>query len=124
MYTGGYAREIEPTFGVSERELSPVPPLHGQTGSIPGLQSAAIPGHIRVAERDQFEREIASVPALGVPRKCDQAPLWISVQQRVKPGLESATSLVGHGLMSQVLWNMNRTRKNDVQTVGTRGRQH
>src|SRR5258706_11527106 len=107
MFTGGYAREIEPTFGVSERELSLVPPLHGQTGSIPGLQSAAIPGHIRVTERDQFEREIASVPAFGVPRNYDQAPPWISVQQGVEPSLESATLLVDHGLISQVRWNMN-----------------
>jgi len=60
-----------------------------------------------VAERNQFEGEIASVPALGIPRNRDQAPTWISVQQGVEPSLESATLLVGHGLMPQVLWNMN-----------------
>lgn len=96
MYTRGYAHEIvpatvkEPTFGVRERGrhqfgLCTGKPVASQASSPP-----AIPGHIRVAERDQFEREIASLPAFGVPRSYDQTPPWISLQQGVEPSLESA----------------------------------
>src|SRR6516225_1355108 len=95
---------------------------HRITGDVPSLHAAAIPGHVWIAECNEFEREIACVPPLGVPRKRYQAPRRWTVQLPIQPALEALARLVVQRTADVGPRYADRTGNVDVEAKGAIGR--